>query len=153
MKWLNKRKPATIQEVCALGVIEKGRSSRTIVGWCEFSLGLTHAMKIPKTMKRRYMGKHKILCAAIFLHWRDDMGREIKHVFAVPKPKRHHDCFLLMREQGVKIEEAEIINIVQGFNTPNGFVDRRVGLSVARNAGQIVNKHPSYDELYSEDMW
>ncbi|WP_143296173.1 hypothetical protein [Acetobacter orientalis] len=153
MRWLNKRKPVTVQKVLAFGVIAKGRTARIAAGGFEFSEGFTHSMKIPPSMRRRYWGKHKILCAAIFMHWRDLDGKEHKRVFAVPVPKRHHDVFMLMREQGVKIEEIETLTQVQGFNSSTGFVNRRVGLSIARNAGQIIKKHPSYDELYSEDMW
>ncbi|WP_155468010.1 MULTISPECIES: hypothetical protein [Acetobacter] len=53
----------------------------------------------------------------------------------------------------MKIESTDIIDIVQGFNTSDGFVDRRIGFLVARNAGQIIKKHGPADMLFSEDMW
>lgn len=110
-------------------------------------------MKIPRSVGRKYWGKHKILAAAIYVHWLDEDGQERKRVFAGPRPKRHHDIFVVMREQGIKIESTVILKEVQGFNCSTGFVDRRVGLMIARNAGQIVHKHGNPNALFSEDMW
>lgn len=154
MKWLNKRKPVVVQKVLAFGKITKGRTARICAGGYEFSEGYTHQMKVPKGIDRRHLGKRIITCAAIYVHWRDEDGKEHKRIYAAPRPKRHHDVFMVMRNEGVKIEITDIIDIVQGFNTSDdGFVDRRIGFHVARNAGQIIKKHGPADTLFSEDMW
>jgi hypothetical protein len=41
----------------------------------------------------------------------------------------------------------------QGFyTTEERFVSREEALHVAAQSNQIIHKHPSYDELYSEDL-
>jgi hypothetical protein len=41
----------------------------------------------------------------------------------------------------------------QGFITTTGrFVDRVEGLAIAEREGQIIHKHPPFDELLSEDL-
>ncbi|MCG4256909.1 hypothetical protein [Acetobacter senegalensis] len=142
-----------MQKVLAFGSIKRGRTARICAGGYEFSEGFTHQMKIPRGMSRKYWGKHKILAAAIYVHWRDQEGVEHKRVFSAPPPKRHHDVFMVMRDQGIKIGHTEIINEVQGFNCSTGFVDRRVALMIAQNAGQVVCKKGAPDILFSEDMW
>ena len=48
--------------------------------------------------------------------------------------------------------EGNLRDGVQGFVTECGkFVDRVEGLMIAEEAGQILHKHPPYDELMSED--
>lgn len=45
------------------------------------------------------------------------------------------------------------VDAVQGFVTECGaFVDREMALEIARAAGQVVRKHGSPTELYSEDL-
>lgn len=73
------------------------------------------------------------------------------NVFAVSQPGRHHHVMQAMHNVGMAgISET----MDQGFVTSYGrFVNREVGLTIAKDRRQIVRKHPSPDELYSEDMW
>lgn len=73
------------------------------------------------------------------------------NVFAVTQPGRHGDVMFAMDKVGM----AGIENTMdQGFVTSLGrFVDREEGLKIAQDRRQIVRKHPTPDELYSEDMW
>ena len=58
----------------------------------------------------------------------------------------HHDLYT-MEAKGV------LKGTKSGFVTENGyFVDRIVGLSIAEYYNQIDFKHPSFDELYSQDL-
>lgn len=73
--------------------------------------------------------------------------------YALGRPLRHHHIF---REYGKIIHEDMIKGgiHIQGFMTSHGrFVDRKEGLKIATEQNQIIEKHPSFDELYSEDMW
>lgn len=65
---------------------------------------------------------------------------------------RHHiDCFVLML-QNYKISQEEVMKAEQGFLTENGFfVNREQALEIAKHFNQIKVKHPSENELYSED--
>ena len=66
------------------------------------------------------------------------------------RPARHHHAIFAMTHNG----HGHIGPEAQGFATTRGrFVDRREGLAIALASGQVVTKHPSYDMLYSEDMW
>ncbi len=72
-------------------------------------------------------------------------------IVSLPPPFRHHDLYGLMDE--IRVGEA-YLHVDQGFLSSDGrFVDRIEGLNIAQAAGQIVHKHPSFDHLYSEDMW
>lgn len=83
-----------------------------------------------------------IACAAILA----DDGTMV----TVPRPGRHHHLIFAMTHNG----HGPIGPDAQGFSTTRGrFVDRREGLAIASAMGQVVHKHPSYDMLYSEDMW
>lgn len=60
--------------------------------------------------------------------------------------KGHHDIFP-MEELGV------LRNAKQGFVTENGyFVDRILGLSIAKHYNQIDKKYNPIDQLNSEDL-
>ena len=64
--------------------------------------------------------------------------------------KTHAHCFEAMHKKKVPYEELK--NVEQGFLTENGkFVDRKLALEIAKHFNQIKVKHPSEDELYSED--
>lgn len=68
----------------------------------------------------------------------------------LPPPGRHHHLIFLLAIEG----HPPIGPGAQGFATTWGrFVGRREGLAIAEANGQIVAKHPSFDKLYSEDMW
>ena len=74
-------------------------------------------------------------------------------VISVPIPGRHPDVrdFIIWT---LGLDRWVFIRDKQGFVTNTGrFVDRKEGLTIATAAGQIIHKHPSYNELYSEDMW
>ena len=61
--------------------------------------------------------------------------------------KRHSDIFL-------QAPMGELRNAEQGFLTENHkFVNRKVGLKIAKHYNQIINKTPPKDVLFSEDMW
>lgn len=90
--------------------------------------------------------KEKIIQAAIKY---DFDGRSI--IFTLPRPMRHHHIFKEFNPLTV-LKEKDFIE-TQGFISTNGFVNRKEGLKIAKESNQIIEKHPSYDELYSEDMW
>lgn len=72
-------------------------------------------------------------------------------ILTLPRPARHHHIF---RE--FNPVEKYLLNgyeETQGFLTTFGFADREEALGYAQNKNQIIKKHPSEDELYSEDMW
>ena len=95
----------------------------------------------------------KIVAAAIML----DTGL----ILHVPAPWGHGDIVSATAEyRNVKGERLFNKPLggkerdVQGFITNTGrFVDRIEGLQIATREDQIVHKHPSYDILYSEDIW
>lgn len=92
-----------------------------------------------------WIGPEQILYAAI----RHPDGR----VFAVSRPGRHAHVQQLMEmlnSGGLENNGPD----QQGFITTLGsFVNRTEGLEIAQRTEQIVQKHPQYYELYSEDMW
>jgi hypothetical protein len=59
--------------------------------------------------------------------------------------KNHAECISKFKER-----------FTQEFEVKNGsihyFVDRKEALKIAKEAGQIVNKHDPKDQLFSEDM-
>ena len=64
--------------------------------------------------------------------------------------KTHAYCFEIIGRKKIPYEELK--NVEQGFLTENGkFVDRKLGLKIAEHFNQIKTKHPSENELYSED--
>lgn len=70
-------------------------------------------------------------------------------VCSVPRPGRHHDVIRAMARAGIPIP----ITGEQGFLTSAGlFVDRRLALGIAENAGQLI-EGPGHGELFSEDVW
>jgi hypothetical protein len=83
------------------------------------------------------------------------IGAAIKHpsevVYVALAPGRHHHVMAFMDEHG----KAGIENTgCQGFLTNRGrFIKRGEALMLARQSKQIIHKHPSFRELYSEDMW
>lgn len=90
--------------------------------------------------------KEKIVQAAIKY---DFDGRSI--IFTLPRPMRHHHIFKEFNLLTV-LKDKDFVE-TQGFISTNGFVNRKEGLKIAKESDQIIEKHPSYDELYSEDMW
>jgi hypothetical protein len=72
-------------------------------------------------------------------------------IFAVGQPGRHGDVMFFMDRWNMAGTHT---THDQGFVTSFGrFVDRVEGLKIAQDRRQIVHKHPSPDELYSEDCW
>lgn len=70
-------------------------------------------------------------------------------VISKPRPARHHDVLNAAHEATGLVTLDQ-----QGFLTSDGdFVSREVALEMAKAAGQIVKKHGSLRELYSEDVW
>lgn len=66
------------------------------------------------------------------------------------RPGRHHTIINALSRPGGRA----ILPDEQGFLTNEGlFVSRGEALAIAMNAKQIVHKHHSFSELYSEDMW
>lgn len=72
-------------------------------------------------------------------------------IFTLPRPNRHHNIFIEFKTLTL-LKDKDFVE-TQGFISTNGFVDRVEGLKIATKANQIIKKHPSYNELYSEDMW
>lgn len=76
----------------------------------------------------------KIICAALL---KDNI---------IYKGKTHAECFL-QRPKG------ELRNAKQGFITEKGkFVNRKLGLKIAKHYNQIKHKNPPEDMLFSEDI-
>lgn len=72
------------------------------------------------------------------------------NVTSTVRPGGHHHCYVWRHH----ITGEDMPHCREGFFTNHcRFVSREEGLKIAQAAGQIVKKHPSYDELYSEDMW
>lgn len=70
---------------------------------------------------------------------------------ALPAPARHHHVMWARLFIDGKKTAGEAI---QGFlTTHRRFVNREQALKIATERGQIVKKHGSDHELYSEDMW
>lgn len=72
-------------------------------------------------------------------------------IFTLPRPNRHHHIYKEFNPLTALSDKN--YNETQGFISTNGFVDRVEGLKIATEANQIIKKHPSYNELYSKDMW
>lgn len=73
-------------------------------------------------------------------------------ILALPRPNRHHHVFREYYRHHSTDMPTESLD--QGFITSRGrFVDRTEGLVIADRHGQIVKKHPTFSELFSEDMW
>jgi hypothetical protein len=65
-------------------------------------------------------------------------------------PLRHNDLIKILVECNLP---TPIIG-EQGFITDTGrFVDRKDALEIAKESGQIIEKHGNFKVLYSEDMW
>ena len=69
----------------------------------------------------------------------------------------HNNCIYTSRLGHYAIFPMEPIGVLkkaqQGFVTENGyFVDRELGLLIAKNYKQIESKHPPLDQLLSEDL-
>jgi hypothetical protein len=72
-------------------------------------------------------------------------------VLSLPSPARHHT---LINSAAQKLEMKPPILGIQGFLTSTGrFVNRKEACFIATEAGQIMVKTGSTDELYSEDLW
>jgi hypothetical protein len=72
-------------------------------------------------------------------------------IHVVDRPQRHHD--IIHNIYAATHQPVSGAN-VQGLATQNGqFVDRFLGLKIARHYDQIITKHPPEDRLFSEDMW
>lgn len=67
-----------------------------------------------------------------------------------PPPARHHDLMRALQGRKPMVSPEN-----QGFLTSDGqFVDRVVGLAVARAANQITHRPAGeLPDLYSEDLW
>jgi hypothetical protein len=101
--------------------------------------------------------------ARSFIHLFDGMPQSelyilssaIRHpngmIFSATSPCKHHQLIRLMSRYGM----AGVKNTRdQGFLTSDGhFVDRRIALEIATDAGQIIRKTSPKDKLFSEDMW
>ena len=60
--------------------------------------------------------------------------------------KRHSDCF-------VQCEKGVLRGAEQGFYTEKRkFVNRKKALKIARHYNQVIEKHPPYNQLLSEDL-
>jgi len=106
------------------------------------------------------MGKdarlERIVCSAIKVF---GAGKELDGIYL---GLRHADCFKTMGDFRKLLpqfsrEEARIRMLrysEQGFLTTNNvFVDRKVAFVIATKRGQIIKKHGTKDELYSEDIY
>ncbi len=72
-------------------------------------------------------------------------------VFTLPMPARHHD--LIMHMARSKIPGDVYHQSTQGFFTSLGrFVDREMGMSIARRANQVISNTQN-KRLFSEDLW
>ena len=77
--------------------------------------------------------------------WRNDT------IYALPKPNRHYNVFLLIDDQDYSME-------IQGFLDDQGnFLGRREAYIYAKKISQIArNPDPKLyqgNELFSEDLW
>ena len=92
-------------------------------------------------VKKKYMITHVAI-------WRNDT------IYALPKPNRHHNVFLIMDEADHENFKQEF----QGFLDDQGnFLDRREAFIYAKNIGQlrpvIYPNQYSGKQLFSEDLW
>jgi hypothetical protein len=141
--YYNKSKePSTLKEQLKLVVAFRVKHHRySSIGRYDFLSGSRAAFLRHYSFNRS--SKERIIGAAI-LH-------PSGVLYAALSPARHHHVIRFMDYLGV----AGIKNTrKQGFLTSCGrFVDRKTGLYLATVGKQIVTKHPSYRELYTEDMW
>lgn len=92
------------------------------------------------------MSKERIVAAAL------KIGRDI--VASMPPPARHHTIMHEMFDLTGDNRLSAVPPDGQGFLTDTGrFVGREEAFVIARDAGQIITKHPPSDMLFSEDLW
>lgn len=83
--------------------------------------------------------KESIDCAAI---------RDRGTIYFLPRPNRHWKILNVLWGNGVKTKDGPD---EQGFLTTTGrYVNRREGLEIAREAGQLIRE--SW-QLHTEDLW
>lgn len=71
---------------------------------------------------------------------------------SIPAPARHGHIIKAIWNMNRKL--AAVPPEGQGFLTDAGrFVGREEAFVIARDAGQIITKHPPRDMLFSEDLW
>lgn len=76
--------------------------------------------------------------------------RTDRAVWFEARPSRHSHLIRAMAAHGLEPEDM----IDQGFLTNKArFVDRKEGLRIAREAGQVAEKRGNQDFLFSEDLW
>lgn len=70
--------------------------------------------------------------------------------YALPRPYRHHHC---VHKRYLETHK-QVATESQGFITSHlRYVDRKEGLQIARDAGQLLSRHFHKTELFSESMW
>ncbi len=85
--------------------------------------------------KLNYEVYGKIVCASLL------KDNKIYYTF------KNHGTIFILEEKGV------LKNSIQGFITENGyFVDRILGLEIAKHYNQIEFKHQPENELFSEEL-
>lgn len=73
-------------------------------------------------------------------------------IVSFPPPARHHTVLHALAADGFKAIGISGKN--QGFVTDAGeYVTREQACSIARAAGQIIEKTGPADQLFSEDVW
>jgi hypothetical protein len=73
-------------------------------------------------------------------------------IYSVGRPGRHHHLMALLDEYNLAGSRGQVVS--QGFITSYGrYVDREVGVAVARAADQLIREPSPSDELTSEDVW
>lgn len=79
------------------------------------------------------------------------VGIEVNHkLYWLPCPKRHDHCIHLAYLETKK----QVTTQSQGFITSrNRYVLREEALAIARNAGQLLERHFHETELFSESVW
>jgi len=71
---------------------------------------------------------------------------------SMPPPHRHHDVMKAIWHMNRRLGAVPPEN--QGFITNTGrFVGREEACVIARAAGQILEKTPPGNKLFSEDLW
>ena len=92
------------------------------------------------------MSQERIACAAM------KIGAEV--VASLPPPARHHSIIRALYDCTGDDRLTAVPPEAQGFLTNTGrFVGREEAFCIARDAGQIINKTPPSDMLFSEDLW
>ncbi len=76
-------------------------------------------------------------------------------VYALPRPKRHHDVLWYMAEMDVAMRTTSSdARHVQGFLDDKGnFLDRVQALAHALQHNQHKTPDDHFPQLYSEDLW